>query len=117
MERDNYLRDHKHKEGSFILGKLGDEWQMFKNGEYFSAYPSDEEHNHLMANSNNDMSEDHGMLKKRIATMIRQEIYNSISSVEKLATKAGYEDFNIDYDEIVSMLKLKSYELWEDDLN
>lgn len=111
---DNYLKEHKHKEGSFILGKVGDEWQMVKEGEFFSACPFDGESGNLTAINNNDRIENYKMLKKKVVAIIRSEVHNSIRSVNKLAGKAGYDDFEINYDEIIEMLKLKSYELFED---
>lgn len=114
-ENSNFLRDHKHKEGSFILGNIaGHEWQMLKEGKFYSANASGEESNNLVAISNRDGIEDHKMLRKKIVAVIRQNIHSSISSVIKLVEKAGYKDFDIDYDEIVKMLKLKSYELFEE---
>jgi ABC-type amino acid transport substrate-binding protein len=110
---DNYLKEHKHKEGSFLLGNVGTEWQMVKKGEFFSSYPHEDcGCSNLTAISNNDEIEDNEMLKKKAIAVIRGTIHNSVSAMNKLAEKAGYEDFDITYDEIVGMLKLKSYELF-----
>ena len=115
MGKDNYLKDHPHKEGSFILGYMaGNEWQMVKDGEFYSAYASEEDPTTLMAISNRDGIEDHKMLRKKFAAVVRANIHHSINAVGKLAEKAGYKDFDVDYDELVEMLKLKSYELFEE---
>ena len=113
MEKDSYIKDHPHKEGSFLLGNVaGHEWQMFKEGKFYSACAYDGEPINLTAISNNDGIEDHGMLKKKVVAIMRQNIHNSVVSVNKLAEQAGYKDFEIEYDEIAEMLKLKSYELF-----
>ncbi len=118
MEKDNYLRDHKHKEGSFLLGHLmGTEWQMVKEGEFYSVFSWEEKPTILKAISNSDGIDDHDMLKKKFAAMIRSEIYDSIKAAEKLAKKAGYKDFKIDEDEMMGLINLKTYELFEDDVN
>ena len=100
--KDNYIKEHKHKEGSFVLGKEGDEWQMFRNGKYFS---SEEKFTHLMACAGKDKTESNETLKKRVVAIIKGTIHSSVTSMNKLAEKAGFEDFNITYDEMVELLK------------
>lgn len=114
MEKlQDYLKEHPHKEGSFILTNIaGFEWQMLKDGEIFSSFSEDEESNNTIAINNNDGTNDNEMLKKKMVAILREKIYNSVRSMNELAEKAGYEDFNIEYDEIIEMLKLKSYELF-----
>jgi len=117
-ELDNYLKDHKHKEGSFLLGHMmGNEWQMVKDGEFYSVFINDEKPTTLKAISNNDEIEDHNLLKKKFAAIIKSEIYDAINAAEKLAAKAGYKDFKIDEDEMMRLVNLKTYELFGDDLN
>jgi len=115
---EDYLKSHPHKEGSFVLCNIaGLKWQMLKCGEVFSSHPFDDGDDNVLCNmiaiNNNDKVEDNDMLKKKVVAIIRQNIHSSISAINKLADKAGYEDFNIEYDEIVEMLKLKSWELFE----
>ena len=108
-----YLKEHSHKEGSFILTNIaGFEWQMLKNGEIFSSFSDKEESIKMIAINNNDGIEDNEMLKKKVVAILREKIHHSIRSMNELAEKAGYEDFDIEYDEIVEMLKLKTYELF-----
>jgi len=106
-ERD-YLKEHPHKEGTFILCNIaGLEWQMLKDGEIFSSSPDIEKSNTMIAINNNDGIEDNKMLKKKMAAILREKIYNSIKSINELAEKSGYKDFDVTYDEIVELLKLK----------
>ena len=72
---DNYIKEHKHKEGSFVLGKEGDEWQMFRNGKYFSSYPFEEEFTHLVACAGKDETESNETLKKRVVAVVRETIH------------------------------------------
>ncbi len=120
MEKDNYLRDHEHKEGSFIVGHMmGNEWQMVKEGKFYSIFANEWDENpiSLKAISNSEGIEDHDILKKKFAAIIKSNIYDSIRAAEKLAEQAGYKDFKIDEEEMMGMLKLKSYELFEDNLD
>ncbi len=114
MEKlQDYLKEHPHKEGSFILTNIaGFEWQILKNGEVFSSFSEKEEPNNMIAINNNDGIEDNEMLKKKVVAILREKIHNSVRSMNELAEKAGYENFEISYDEIIEMLKLKSYELF-----
>ena len=116
---DNYLREHKHQEGSFLIGHImGNEWQMVKDGKFYSAnVDPDGRSVCLKAISNNDNIEDHEMLKKKFAAIIKSEIYNSIFAAERLAKEAGYKDFKINEDEMMEMLNLKTYALFEDSIN
>ena len=113
--KNNYLRDHHHKEGSFLLGHMvGNEWQMVKDGEFYSVFVNEEKPTVLKAISNCDGVDDHSMLKKKFAAIIRSNIYDSIKAAEKLATKAGYKDFKIDEEEMMRLVNLKTYELFEE---
>ena len=115
---DNYFRDHKHKEGTFLLGNImGNEWQMVKDGEFYSAYVHEEKPTILKTISNNDEIEDHDMLKKEFAAIIKSNIYDSISAAEKLAANAGYKDFKIDEEEMMALVNLKTWELFGNDPN
>ena len=111
---NDYLKTHKHKEDSFLLGNIaGYEWQMVKEGKFYSACAYGEETSNLVAIHNRDGINDSKMLKKKLAAILRQNIHNSITAIEKLAAKADYKDFSIDYDEMLELVKLKSYELFE----
>ena len=43
--------------------------------------------------------------------------HTRLKAAEKLAKKAGYKDFKIDEDEMMGLINLKTYELFEDDVN
>ena len=107
----DHLKNHKYKEGSFLLCNIaGLEWQMLKDGEIFSS-SLDGESNNMIAINNNDGVGDNEMLKKKVVAILREKIHNSVRSMNELSEKSGYEGFEITYEEIVEMLKLKSYEL------
>jgi len=111
------LKSCEYKNQSFILANMaGLIWEMLKDGEVFSSstYGEEGELNNMIAINNNQGVEDNEMLKKKVVAILGQKIHNSVTTMNELAKKAGYKDFEIEYDEIVEMLKLKSYELFEE---
>ena len=103
-----YLKDNRHKEGSFILCNMaGFEWQMLKDGEVFSNFPEDnkEEAVNMIAINNDDKQEDNDLLKRKAVAILTEKVHCSFESINLLAEKAGYKDFNIDIDYIIKHLK------------
>jgi len=51
-----------------------------------------------------------------VIAILREGIYNHLNAINKLFNQMGFKE-ELTYDEIISLLKLKSYELFEDNLN
>ena len=115
---NSYIKDHPKDKDNFILSNIaGLEWQMLKNGKVYSEFPDhvNNEPNTVIAISNNDRIEDNEVLKQKAVAILREKIHNSVETINSLASKAGYEDFEIDYNYIMNNLRLKSYEMFDGD--
>ena len=115
---NSYIKDHPKDKDNFILSNIaGLEWQMLKNGKVYSEFPDhvNNEPNTVIAISNNDRIEDNEVLKQKAVAILREKIHNSVETINSLASKAGYEDFEIDYNYIMNNLRLKSYEMIEEE--
>ena len=110
MKKDlkDYVKKYPPKEKNVILCNMaGLEWQICKDGEVLSDFPHYiDESTTMVASNNSDAYEDSEKLKKMFVAIFQQNIYNSIDTMNKLAKKAGYDDFDIDMDYVVEELRL-----------
>jgi len=102
----------KNKDQSCILfNHAGFEWEIILKGEIYRASIFKEERNTVAVNGDEGATNPKH-LKKMMIAVLKAGLYDNIDSINKLVEKMNYGE-ELEYDNVVDLLKLKTYELTE----
>lgn len=102
----------KNKDQSCILfNHAGFEWEIILNGEIYRASVFKEERN-TVAIDNDEGATNPKHLKKMMIAVLKVTLEDNIDSINQLIQSMNYGE-ELEYNNVVDLLKLKTYELTE----